>query len=64
MMTSWLFRPVQMTRLNLSLSDATWAMFLKIVTVFGGSVFGFHWDMLPEKALVVARVEGAVRAVL
>ena len=42
MMTSWLFLPVQRTRLNLSLSDATWAMFLKTATVFGGSVFGFH----------------------
>ena len=56
MMTSWLFRPVQRTRLNLSLSDATWAMFLKTATVFGGSVFGFHWDILAERTLVVLRM--------
>ena len=37
---TWLLRPVQRTRLNLSLSDAMLARFLNTVISFGGSVLG------------------------
>jgi len=45
-MTNWLCRPVQRTRLNLSLSHAAWARLCITAAFFGGEVFGFGGAMM------------------
>lgn len=54
---TWLLRPVHRTRLNLSLLEATLAIFLKTVMSLGGSVLGLYGkDMVVLAKRTVADV--------
>lgn len=59
-MRTWLFLPVQSTRLNFALSDATFTRFLNTVMSFGGSVLGLYGN---DIAVRYARMRGLRRTV-